>query len=138
LTDLRVDGLLSAMRRVPSSPARRLHVCITVLAMLGMLVGNGLHGVLHASGGPQDARPVAPLEVHGAGCEHGGDTEPHDAGHCLLCKAGGPQVALPRVAATTGTPPAAGRLLNGSATACARALSVPGSLGARAPPVTVG
>jgi hypothetical protein len=126
------------MRRVPTSPARRLHVCLAVLAMLGMLAGNGLHGVLHASDGPRDARPLAPIEAHGAGCEHGGDAEPHDAGHCLLCKTGGPQAALPRVAETTGTPPAAGGLLDGSTAACAHTLTVPGSLGARAPPVTVG
>jgi hypothetical protein len=107
------------------------------VAALALLAGSGVHEALHASHGPGDARPAAPFEAHGSDCEHR-ESMPHDGSACVLCKVGRLHAATEHVEATQIAPPRNnGRHAHG-ATHRVASLQVPGALGARAPPVTVG
>ncbi len=123
------------MRVGPASSTRWLRLCVAVLALL---CGSGAHDLLHAGDGPRDARPTSPLEVHGAGCEHLGDEVPHDAGSCLLCKAGSPHALAARGAAAHREPSLPRSLADGGGPMRVHAPGMAGALGARAPPVMVG
>jgi hypothetical protein len=123
------------MGSVHAEPARWLRLCIAVLALLA---GSGVHEALHGPGAHGDARPTSPFEAHGAGCEHLGDEAPHEAGSCVQCKLGSAHPTTLRAHAVRLAPPLRdGHADRGGAPGRADA-PVPGPLGARAPPVTVG
>jgi hypothetical protein len=123
------------MRPDLGTPARWLRLFVAALALLA---GSGVHEALHASPGVDAARPTAPFEAHGAGCEHLGDAILHDGSSCVLCKAGRLHAATLRGGAARLEPLGDGGRPLVLATVRIAALAIPGSLGARAPPVTVG
>jgi hypothetical protein len=110
-----------------------------LVALLAVLCGSGAHEALHHLGVSHSGeRPTAPLEAHDTGCPHRGDAPVHEHSLCVLCKTGGPQHATLPTGAASASPlvalgehrlPANDRIL---------LAPIPGSLGARAPPVTVG
>jgi hypothetical protein len=123
------------MRPVHAVPARWLRLCVAVLALLA---GSGVHAALHAPGAHGDARPTSPFEAHGAGCEHLGDEAPHGAGSCVQCKLGGAHAATLRAHTARLAPPRRDGCLDRGRVLDRADAPVPGPLGARAPPVTVG
>ena len=124
------------MRRPAVSSPRWLRVLV---ALLALLCGSGAHEVLHELGVTRSGeQPTAPFEAHDAGCAHRGDAPVHEHPVCVLCKtAGSHHAVLPAFA-----PLAAPLLASGETPVAASErffpAPIPGSLGARAPPVTVG
>ena len=115
------------------------HWLTLVAALLALLCGSGAHEALHHLGleltGEQ---PVAPFEAHDAGCAHRGDALVHEHSVCVMCKSGGVQhVSLPHYGPRI-APLVATRLVPHAVDAIASVVLIPGSIGARAPPVTVG
>lgn len=123
-----------------SRPACTFPRWLTLLAaLLALLCGSGAHEVLHHLGHELTGeQPVAPFEAHDADCSHRGDTPVHEHSVCVMCKSGGVQhVVLPHCGPRV-APLVAARLPIPAADALASPVLVPGSIGARAPPVTVG
>jgi len=112
---------------------------LLLVAALALLCGSGAHEALHHFGTALSGeRPVAPFEAHDAGCGHRSNAPVHEHSVCMLCKSGGVQhVALPHCAPRI-APLVAALLVSRAADALASPALVPGSIGARAPPVTVG
>ena len=110
-----------------------------VAALLALLCGSGAHEALHHLGHELTGElPVAPFEAHDSDCSHRGDAPVHEHSVCVLCKSGSVQQVVlphsgPRIAGLVAT-----RLVSHAAEALASPVLVPGSIGARAPPVTVG
>jgi len=123
-----------------SQPGSTLQRSLRLLiALLALFCGSGAHEALHELGVTRTTeRPTSPFEAHGANCPHRGNVPLHDHSQCVLCKSGGVQhVALPHSA------PQVERgcvhdVLSLAASTITLAAPIPGSIGARAPPVTVG
>lgn len=109
------------------------------VALLALLFGTGVHEWLHSSGATPGRDGITQqIELHASDCEHHGpQVAAHDA-DCLICSSGSRQVALALAVGTAGF----GRpgAMVAPATVCdvVRTSIIPGVLGARAPPVTIG
>jgi hypothetical protein len=125
------------MSRLRPTARRTVHL---LLALLALLCGTGLHEALLELGGAQPGAPhqTAPIEAHDSSCPHRGDAPLHDHQSCVICKSGGLQHAVLPQSSAQAAPPDAVRFLPLAVDAYALAAPIPGSIGARAPPVTVG
>ena len=124
------------MSRPTSTLQRSLRLLVAVLALL---CGTGVHEALLELGSSHIAQhPTAPLEAHDSSCPHRGDAPLHDHHSCVVCKSGGLQHAVLPQCGAHAAPPCAVHILPLAVDALALPAPIPGSIGARAPPVTVG
>lgn len=124
------------MSRPTSTLERSLRVLVAVLALL---CGTGVHEALHEFGSSRVAQPPsAPFEAHDSGCPHRGDVPLHDQHSCVICKSGGTRHAALPQCGPQAAPLFALRILPLAVDALALPAPTPGSIGARAPPVSVG
>jgi len=120
------------------TPSRQRWLC-SLTAALALLLGTGMHGWLHSTGAEADAGCITQgIELHAGDCEHHGEQVADHATDCLVCKTNSRHVALPLDQSATGNDLLGVQLVHSSARDAVRASAIPGVLGARAPPVTIG
>jgi hypothetical protein len=120
-----------------SAPLLRwLRAALAVLALLG---SDGLHEALHSGSGPAPvtAQPCGEgLEIHAGDCQHRQDLhEPHGHG-CIVCKGGRAHELLLVAACAACVAADTHEQVATGGTAAAPRACLPGTLGARGPPVT--
>jgi hypothetical protein len=115
-------------------PFRRAVACVAMI--LALLVGDGLHELVHSQGLAAGAPPAnGQLEVHSGDCPHHPHSPLRPDHGCLLCQHGLDLHALHAPASSVLAPPQAPRVLVDMRAEFCAAVIVPGALGARAPPL---
>lgn len=109
---------------------------VSIAMVLALLVGDGLHELLHSQGLSPGAAPAnGQLEIHSGDCPH----QPHpplrpDHG-CIVCLHGLDLHALATPACSVVVPSQPPRVLVDRRAETCVGVIVPGALGARAPPL---